>query len=390
MAYIVCKCDHWLMVAFTTLGTSVYLVVKIFFYDFTAVTTSTTHPMDYLIFVISFLNCWIETWIFDFKVLPKEKRHRQLHLRNAVRQIVPNTNTPSNSNNETQPLLWSDNRVTIYSEPFYSPKGSPTNSERGLAAEDHITHSLDEKVITGADHVINSDCRHSFVSIDQQESDKEEDTIPRGSPFSEHMELVKDLSITVNDLLSIDTDWKIEKTTDNLVVDSRNVQGIGKVFRARIALDCKPADLFQVICLDCEHQSDWDSTVVQNKILKKLDDQTDILYAIVAESGNGLVSKRDFLSIRHWEIENGYYRTYSTSIKDDDLMPTHRSYVRGENKLSAWIIRPLQNNANASHYTWLLHTDPKGWLPKNVVDFAIASVMIDFIKNLRRRIATVK
>lgn len=47
----------------------------------------------------------------------------------------------------------------------------------------------DEKVTSGAEYIINSDYirSNSFVSIDQQESEKEEEEenkIPRGSPVS--------------------------------------------------------------------------------------------------------------------------------------------------------------------------------------------------------------
>lgn len=46
----------------------------------------------------------------------------------------------------------------------------------------------------------------------------------------------------------------------------------------------------------------------ENKyILQVLDEHTDILYQISAESGGGVVTSREFVILRHWGVKEGTY-----------------------------------------------------------------------------------
>lgn len=57
----------------------------------------------------------------------------------------------------------------------------------------------------------------------------------------------------------------------------------------------------------------WNPTVLESKILKKIDKYTDITYQVSAPGGGGLVASRDFVNLRCWKvIKNG-------NIFDEDL-----------------------------------------------------------------------
>lgn len=50
----------------------------------------------------------------------------------------------------------------------------------------------------------------------------------------------------------------------------------------------------------------WNPTVMESKILKKIDSHTDIVYQVSAPGAGGLVASRDFVCLRCWKvIRNG-------------------------------------------------------------------------------------
>eukprot|EP00058_Branchiostoma_floridae_P027453 XP_002612944.1 hypothetical protein BRAFLDRAFT_213400 [Branchiostoma floridae] len=70
LAYALFRLRHWWMIAFCTLGSCVFLIYKVVF-------AGSTHPMDYIVLLSSFILAWIETWFLDFKVLPQERKLEQ-------------------------------------------------------------------------------------------------------------------------------------------------------------------------------------------------------------------------------------------------------------------------------------------------------------------------
>lgn len=59
-----------------------------------------------------------------------------------------------------------------------------------------------------------------------------------------------------------------------------------------------------------------------------VDENTEIMYNISAESAGGLVSARDFISIRRWiKVNDKMYVVASTSCTLPD-MPAQKKYVR--------------------------------------------------------------
>lgn len=57
---------------------------------------------------------------------------------------------------------------------------------------------------------------------------------------------------------------------------------------------------------DIEKIPKWNPTVLESKIIRKIDKYTDISYQVSASGGAGLVSSRDFINLRCWKvIKNG-------------------------------------------------------------------------------------
>lgn len=71
----------------------------------------------------------------------------------------------------------------------------------------------------------------------------------------------------------------------------------------------------------------WNSTVKECYKVQMLDEHTDISYVISADGAGGLVSSRDFVTLRHWDYIDGRY--IIASIKTDHPhLPINNNYVR--------------------------------------------------------------
>jgi hypothetical protein len=71
---------------------------------------------------------------------------------------------------------------------------------------------------------------------------------------------------------------------------------------------------------------------------------------------------------------------------DYQLYPPTAKYIRGDNIISCWAMRPVSNDENASIFEWVLCIDLKGSLPKYVLNTAFVSLMNDYMVHLRSRI----
>ncbi len=71
---------------------------------------------------------------------------------------------------------------------------------------------------------------------------------------------------------------------------------------------------------------------------------------------------------------------------DYPLYPPTSKYVRGDNIISCWAMRPINNEPDACVFEWILCIDLKGTLPKYVLNAAFMSHMSDTMVYLRKRI----
>ncbi|KAK5617595.1 STARD3 N-terminal-like protein [Crenichthys baileyi] len=67
LAYAICKLRHWWAVAITTAVSCAFLIFKVIISKLLL-----QGAFGYLLPIVSFVLAWIETWLLDFKVLPKE------------------------------------------------------------------------------------------------------------------------------------------------------------------------------------------------------------------------------------------------------------------------------------------------------------------------------
>ncbi|CAF2525794.1 unnamed protein product [Rotaria sp. Silwood2] len=74
ISYAILKWSHWIFVAFTTLGSTGFIIAKTCVFTISKTDKGFT---DYGILIVSFILAWVEIWFFDYRVIPHERRLRE-------------------------------------------------------------------------------------------------------------------------------------------------------------------------------------------------------------------------------------------------------------------------------------------------------------------------
>lgn len=86
------------------------------------------------------------------------------------------------------------------------------------------------------------------------------------------------------------------------------------------------------------------------------------------------------------ELEKCCFVSAAMSIEYPLYPPTTSKYIRGDNIISCWAMKPIDNEEDACIFEWLLCIDLKGSLPKYVLNTAYVSLMNDYMGYLRAHI----
>lgn len=214
--------------------------------------------------------------------------------------------------------------------------------------------------------------------------------------------------------------WKTEKVTSSNDIIYTAERSLGKVYKLRAKVNYPSAKLLYELFYKIEDFPKWNPTLLESKILKKIDSNTDVAYSVSTSGGGGLVKSRDFVNLRCWKLMNdsrvienfniasalagnsneflstekvnanpeaaneNYACLHSAGEESYDKMknvfvsaamsidyanlPPTAKFIRGENKISCWACRPVQDEDNSCYFEWLLCIDLKGSLPKYVLN----------------------
>eukprot|EP01114_Cavostelium_apophysatum_P020386 TRINITY_DN6816_c0_g1_i1.p1 TRINITY_DN6816_c0_g1~~TRINITY_DN6816_c0_g1_i1.p1 ORF type:complete len:525 (-),score=97.59 TRINITY_DN6816_c0_g1_i1:283-1749(-) len=124
-----------------------------------------------------------------------------------------------------------------------------------------------------------------------------------------------------------------------------------------------PKTVFDVVN-DVGRSKEWDRTIVEARIVKKINEQMHIVY--VSTMGQFPVAPRDFcLLVVNRVMPDGTYIQLTRSIEDHDVPPVSGK-VRAELHTSGFVIKPKISpySSNVSSLvTYIVQFDPKGWIP---------------------------
>ncbi|KAK2139073.1 hypothetical protein LSH36_2059g00000 [Paralvinella palmiformis] len=208
--------------------------------------------------------------------------------------------------------------------------------------------------------------------------------------------LVQEIDYVQKAELAWDQAWQILHTEDGWrkesgssiesgIVYSRYFKHIGKLFKLETFVETSPDSLFEELVIRCDSQPQWNATVLEARSLQVIDSHTDIYYSVAAEGAGGLVSSRDFVSLRHWKFKDGIIFAAGCAVTYPGMPPT-KKHVRGENRPGGWAFKPVTGQPNRCFFCWIINTDLKGWIPQYAVDQALSGTLLDFTKHIKKHI----
>ncbi|XP_046403109.1 steroidogenic acute regulatory protein-like [Ischnura elegans] len=352
MFYALLYINHWIIIAISTSGTCAFLIAKVFLYHW----ADARQPAFHVVLILtSFVMSWGEAWFLDFRVLPQESHARRfLYVSNPGGTNMPSERDPLIGNHHN---YYSDGRMDVTSGNFYSPMDSPevSDDERGdgylkvdyhrkLTPKEEEYKSKGKEALTSAWRLIKSD----GWRLEKRGSEDKEGGDPYDEVFSMHLGSSKGK----------------------------------KIYLLKGRVELSPKFLLNELFHRIDNVPNWNPTLIESYRIQVVDDHTDISYQVTAEGGGGIVSSRDFVNLRHWDVVEGSYISAGLSITHPEKPPV-KKYVRGENGPGCWAMSPIPGESGSCKFQWLLDTNLKGWLTPYVVDGALTVAMFDYIRHLR-------
>uniref|UniRef100_A0A1I7TEJ9 START domain-containing protein n=2 Tax=Caenorhabditis tropicalis TaxID=1561998 RepID=A0A1I7TEJ9_9PELO len=347
--YGICLVKQWYTVAFTTLASSGYILMKVLFYFNHS--SSAVPPL--LLIITSFTLCWSEFYLMPFQILPRERRY--------ARREFDGVENPEFSTEE-------DARSSYRHRRGRRQLNSGNQSEVPTAIPSRVSSG----VFIASDY-------DEFRSAAEFSSDEEARSRLLVPPDTKRLfEITLRECIDQVEELMRDSrlgGWKTLRSNNPTVL-----QGPDNYFLVRAEFDKFPAlVLFNIAWKD---MLKWNTQVIEGKMIAHLDNATDLYYSVSAPAMRGYISSRDFLDLRKIKLDSSsdVYTGYFVSV-ESNLCPTNGNpkIVRGHNFPS--MIRTLNGNGITS-FEWLMKTDLKGGLPRRLVHSGMVNYFSEHVKRM--------
>ncbi|UMM23558.1 hypothetical protein L5515_004221 [Caenorhabditis briggsae] len=338
--YGICLVKQWYMVAFTTLASSAYILVKVLFYFNHS--SSAVPPL--LLIIASFTLCWSEFYLMPFQILPRERIYARRDLEGA-------DNPELSTDDETR-----SNCCSYRHRRGRRQQNSGNQSETQTAVPSRVSSG----VFIASDY-------DEFRSAAEFSSDEEARSRLLVPPDTKRL-----FEITLRECLDQVEElmrdsrlggWKTLRANSPTVL-----QGPDNYFLVKAEFDKFPAlVLFNIAWKD---MLKWNTQVIEGKMIAHLDSATDLYYSVSAPAMRGYISSRDFLDLR-----------YFVSV-ESNLCPNNGNpkIVRGHNFPS--MIRTLKGEDGVTMFEWLMKTDLKGGLPKRLVNSGMINYFSEHVKRM--------
>ncbi|XP_030375466.1 steroidogenic acute regulatory protein-like [Scaptodrosophila lebanonensis] len=238
--YAMLYINHWSIIALSTSGSCLFLISKVFVFDWVH---SKQQVFEVILIITSFILAWGEAWFLDCRVIPQER-----HARHYFRALTSNDRTPL-----VQPTLLTEHERQPVST-FYSPYDT--------------AHPSDD------------------------EDEKDEDYHQMGlDSLRKAYKLIES------------SDWKVEKVTPKGdTIHSTQRDKIGKIFKLTGRIKYPAKALMEELFYRIEDVPKWNPTLLESKIVRKVNSYTDITYQVSVGGGGGMVKSRDFVNLRSFRL----------------------------------------------------------------------------------------
>jgi len=178
--------------------------------------------------------------------------------------------------------------------------------------------------------------------------------------------------------------WKEEKKDDKTgdIVESKKNKTGRKIYRCKAKIDIPPKLLIEAIS-DTDHVTEWNKTLTEAKVLKKLNDECAISYQVTSDGGGGMVSARDFVYASKKTNQGEVFIMGGRSVDFKDA-PSSNKIVRAVNGPGCQMISPCAEDENCCNFLWLMDCDYKGWMPQSVLNIAMPIAQTQLIDCIRK------
>ncbi|XP_030572526.1 steroidogenic acute regulatory protein-like [Drosophila novamexicana] len=266
--YALLYINHWSIIALSTSASCLFLITKVFFYDWVH---SKQQVFEVILIITSFILAWGEAWFLDCRVIPQERHARRYFAAASTNERTTLTQPTILTEHERPPQSVTD---------FYSPL-------------DTAHHSDEEEEEDEEYNQMGLDClRKAYELIES-------------------------------------TDWKVEKVTPKGdTIHSTQRDKIGKIYKLTARLKYPAKALMEELFYRIEDVPKWNPTLLESKIVRKINSYTDITYQVSVGGGGGMVKSRDFVNLRSCRL------IYNGKICDDDEAAKLSSEDEDDNSLN--------------------------------------------------------
>jgi hypothetical protein len=188
---------------------------------------------------------------------------------------------------------------------------------------------------------------------------------------------------SVKHLLEIEAEpeskYKIMIKNEKMTILRKTEEGNPVVLIKSTSIVEGPADkIFQLI-YDMNYRSKWDKVFSNLKIVKILNENTDVMYTYL--KAPFMIADRDFLQKRTC-YKNFRNIDYVIAFRswDDAEIPPIKNVIRANTVISGYIIRAV--TPIKCSLTMISQTDIKGSIPKSIINAFAAKAPLDWIKRL--------
>jgi hypothetical protein len=134
--------------------------------------------------------------------------------------------------------------------------------------------------------------------------------------------------------------------------------------------DVAPTTMYDIFH-DHAYRKTWDENMIEGYVIQMLNKTNEVGYYSAKAS---VISNRDFVNIRAWKVvpENGEWMIVNHSVTHPDC-PEKKGFVRAWSVMSGYYITKL-GDTGGSVFTYVSCADPRGWIPKWVINSFYSSL----------------
>eukprot|EP00918_Siedleckia_nematoides_P069780 GHVU01152152.1.p1 GENE.GHVU01152152.1~~GHVU01152152.1.p1 ORF type:complete len:218 (-),score=31.94 GHVU01152152.1:1598-2251(-) len=179
--------------------------------------------------------------------------------------------------------------------------------------------------------------------------------------------------------------WKqAKKSKDVTIWWKPSPDWSGALYKSETVIDSDPETVFSFIDPIPESpRVEWDKAIKELQKLKELDKDLSISRYTTHSAFGGLISSRDFVDLVLTVRNDSMISTNAMGVDYSDCQATSE-HVRGNNLPCSIACHKVPEDPNKTRIECFIQTDLGGMLPKQLVETALPSNMVDFASCLKK------